>query len=144
MILRSLKHHEGVRVGDNNINNLRYADETVLIADSEEKLQNILTTVKVDSENKGLKLNAKKTDCMVISKQSDIPVCNILCKGENKTSLVGTFKYLGFTITSDATCDTEIRKRLALSNTTITKMKSIFTNRDIRIYTKIEDLKQQK
>ena len=69
IILRSIKHHEGVRVGGNNINNLRYADDTVLIADSEEKLQNILTTVTVESENKGLKPNAKKTECMVISKQ---------------------------------------------------------------------------
>ena len=59
-----------------NINNqrLKYADETVLIAKSEEKLQNILTTVTAESENKGLQVNAKKTECMVISKQSDIAV----------------------------------------------------------------------
>ena len=86
MTLGNIKHHAGVRVGGNNINNLRYADDTVLIADSEENLQNILTTVTVESENKGLQLNAKKTECMVISKQSDIPVCNIICKGgKNKT-----------------------------------------------------------
>ena len=93
MILRNIKHHESVRVGGNNINNLRhqYPDDTVLVADSEEKLQNILTTVTVESENKGLQLNAKKTECMVISKQSDIPVCNILCKGE-RIKLVVTFK----------------------------------------------------
>ena len=54
MILRNIKHHEGVRVEGNNINNLRYADDTVLIAYSEEKLQNTLTTVTVESENKGL------------------------------------------------------------------------------------------
>ena len=70
---------------------------TVLIADWEEKLQNILTTVTVGSENKGLQLNEKKTECMVISKQSDIPECNILCKGQG-IKQVGTFKYLGFTI----------------------------------------------
>ena len=52
MILRDIKHHEGVRVGGNNINNQRYADDTVLIADSEEKLQNILTPIKVESEHK--------------------------------------------------------------------------------------------
>ena len=69
MILRNIKLHEGVRVGGNNINNLRYADDTVSIADSEEKLQGILTTVTVESENKGLQLNAKKTECMVISKE---------------------------------------------------------------------------
>ena len=73
-ILRNTKHHGRVRVGGNNINNLRYADETVLIADSEEKLQNILTTVTAESENQGLQVNAKKTECMVISKQLDIAV----------------------------------------------------------------------
>ena len=72
-----MKNHDGVRVGGNTISNLRYAYDTVLIADSEEK-QNILATVTIESENKGLQLNAKKTECMVISKQSDIPVCNIL------------------------------------------------------------------
>ena len=51
---------------------------------------------------------------MVISKQSDIPICNILCKGK-KIKQVGTFKYLGFTITPDARCDAEIEKRMALS-----------------------------
>ena len=57
---------------------------TALIADSEEKLQNILTTITIESENKGLQLNAKKTECMIVSKQSDTPVCNILCKGKRK------------------------------------------------------------
>ena len=71
IILRNIKHHKGVRAGDNNINNLRYADDTVLIADLEEKLQNILRKVTVESEKKGLQLNAKKTECMVISKQSE-------------------------------------------------------------------------
>ena len=59
-ILQNIRHHEGVRVGG-NINNLRYPDDTVLIIDSEEKLQNILTTVTVEIENKGLQLNAKRS-----------------------------------------------------------------------------------
>ena len=116
----------------------------MFIADSEEKLQNIITTVTVEitveSENKGLRLNAKKTECMVILKQSDFPVCNILCKGE-RIKQVDTFKYLGFTITPDARWDTAIKKRIALSKDTFTKMKSIFTNRNIKVYTKINTLK---
>ena len=140
IILRNIKHHEGVIVGGNNINNLRYADDTVLIADSEEKLQNILTTVTVENENKGLQLNAKRTECMIISKQSGISVYNILCKGE-RIKQVDTFKYLGFTITQNARCDTEMKKRIALSKDTFTKMKSIFTNRNIKVYTKINTLK---
>ena len=87
MTLWNLKQHEGVRVGGNNIKkNLRYADDTVSIAHSEEKLQNIRTTVTIDSKNKGLQLNAKKTECMVISKQSDIPYVTFCAKRkeENK------------------------------------------------------------
>ena len=114
----------------------------MLIADSEEKLQKILRTVTVESENKLPQLNAKKTECMVISKQSDIHVCNILCKGERiKHVPVGAFKYLGFTIIPDARCDTEMKKRIALSKDTFTEMKSIFTDRNVGIYTKTNTLK---
>ena len=63
----------------------------MLIADLGEKRQNILTTASVESDNKGLRLNAKKTEFMVISKQSDIPVCNVLCKGE-RIRQICTFK----------------------------------------------------
>ena len=80
MILWNKGQHEGVRVGGNNINNLRYANDIVIIAYLQEKLQNILTTVTIKSENKGLQLNSEKTECMVILKKSEIPVCNILCK----------------------------------------------------------------
>ena len=68
MILRNIKHHEVVRVGGNNINNLRYVDDTVLIADSEEKLHYILTRVIIESENKRFQLSVKTTECTVISK----------------------------------------------------------------------------
>ena len=77
---------------------------------------------------------------MVISKQSNIPVCYVLCRGERIKQL-DTFKYLGFTINPDARCDTEIKKRTALSKDTFAKMKSIFTNRNIKVYTKINTLK---
>ena len=78
----------------------------MFIADLEEELQNILTTVSIESENKRLQLNAKKAEYMVISKQSDIPIRNILCKGE-RIKQVGAFKYLGFTITPGTRWDTK-------------------------------------
>ena len=119
---------------------MRYDDDTVLIADSEEKLQKILTTVARESENKGLQLNAKKTECMVVSKQADTPICNISCKGE-QIKQVDNFRYLGCTITPDAKCDEEIRKRIAMSKDTFSTMESIFTNRDIGLDTKVRALK---
>ena len=139
-ILRNIDEHEGIKVGGQNMNNLRYADDTVLIADSEEKLQKILTTVTIESENKGLQLNAKKTECMVISKRPDTLTCNISCKGE-QIKQVNNFKYLGFTITPDAKCDAEIRKRIAISKDTFSKMKPIFTNRNLGHDTKMRALK---
>ena len=77
---------------------------------------------------------------MAISKQSDISVWNIICK-EERIKHVGTFKYLGFIITSDARCDTEIEKRIAFSADTFKKMEFFFTNRNIRMYTKINTMK---
>ena len=77
---------------------------------------------------------------MAISKQSDMFVCNIIYK-EEKIKQVGTFKYLGFTITPDARCDTEIKKRVAFSADTFKKIKFFFTNRKIRMYTKINTMK---
>ena len=128
------------KVGGHNINNLRYADDTVLIADSEEKLQAILQTVTQESENMGLQLNAKKTESMVITKKPEVPTCHLTCKGE-KIKQVETFKYLGCTITPDAKCDKEIKKRIALSKDTFMKMKSVFTNRNISLRTKLNTLK---
>ena len=140
IILRNIENHEGIGVGGHNINNLRYADDTVLIADSEEKLQTILTTVTEESEKLGLQLNAKKTERMVISKKAGIPKCNIACKGD-KIKQVNTFKYLGCTITPDGKCDTEIKKRIGKSKTTFNSMKCIFTNNRISLTTKIRAMR---
>ena len=81
MILRNIEQHEGIKVGDYNINHLRYANDTVLITDSEEKPQVIIITVTKENENKDFQLNATKTECMVISKRANTPVCNVSCKG---------------------------------------------------------------
>ena len=138
MILRNIKHFEGVRVGDNNINNLRYMQMTQCKSLTQKKNCKISLQQSVESENKGLQLNAKKTAHGHL-KQSDIFVCNIFAKGKVKQE--GTFKYLGFATTLDVRCDTEIMKRIALSNDTFTKIKSIFTNRNIRKFAKINTLK---
>ena len=140
IILRNIEDHNGIRGGGRNINNLRYADDTVLIADSEQGLQNILNVVTTCSEEYGLSLNTKKTECMVVSKKSDPPQCNISCKNE-KIKEVHHFKYLGFTIKSDGKCDTEIRKRIAMSKETFTQMRSLFNNRNLALKTKTRMLK---
>ncbi|GFO48185.1 retrovirus-related pol polyprotein from type-1 retrotransposable element r2 [Plakobranchus ocellatus] len=72
IIMRNLENHPGIKVGGQNINNLRYADDTVLIAENKEDLQKLLNIVEEESGKKGLELNSKKTDVMVISRKSFI------------------------------------------------------------------------
>ncbi|GFN94140.1 endonuclease-reverse transcriptase [Plakobranchus ocellatus] len=87
IILRNLDDISGLKINRENLNNLRYADDTVIIAESGKQLQKLLDTVVLESERMGLSLNVKKTECMVISKKSSNPKCNLVSKGEkNQTS----------------------------------------------------------
>ena len=72
----------GIVVGGNIINNLRYADDTVLLADCEEDLQSLVTNIKEESSKYGLEINKKKTKAMVITKNSEVPQVNIEIEGE--------------------------------------------------------------
>ncbi|GFN93972.1 endonuclease-reverse transcriptase [Plakobranchus ocellatus] len=81
IIMRNLEGHPGIKIGGSNINNLRYADDTVLIAENEKDLQQLLDIVKEESEKKGLELNRKKTEVMVVSRKQALPIINIYIKG---------------------------------------------------------------
>ena len=94
IIMRALEGMPGIKVGGYNMNNIRYADDTVLIADNENELQEMLDTVVRESEKKGLSLNKKKTEVMVISKKNCTPTCNIVMNG-TVLKQVHTFNYLG-------------------------------------------------
>ena len=119
MILRNLNEHQGVKVGGNNINNLRYADDTVLIADSEKKLQTLLTTARVKSVEKGVELNVRKIECMVISRDANAPIYTS-CNGE-KMKQIRSFKYLGYTVSKNAKSDAEIKKRITMAKEVFSK-----------------------
>ncbi|GFO02811.1 retrovirus-related pol polyprotein from type-1 retrotransposable element r2 [Plakobranchus ocellatus] len=99
IIMRNLENHPGIKVGGQNINNLRYADDTVLIAENKEDLQKLLNIVEEESRKKGLELNSKKTEVMVISRKQESPKCDIFI---NKVKLKQKkFKYLGTIISND-------------------------------------------
>ena len=83
MILRNPEDIEGVKVGGYNCNNLRYADDTVLIASSEKDLQKLIDVVSNGSIKMGLSLNVKKSECMSISKNKSPPTCNVNINGES-------------------------------------------------------------
>ena len=140
MILRNLENYPGIKINGENINKIRYADDTVLIADSEENLQRLLDIITEKSEEMGLTFNLKKSECMVISKKAIAPSCNLQSRGQ-QIKLVKKFKYLGYMITSDGKCITEVKKRIATAKDAFQKLSLILKNRKISMTTKFRVLK---
>ena len=143
IILRHLNDCSAISVGGRLINSIRYADDTVLIATSEEDLQKLLDTVIAESESFGLNLNAKKTFCMAISWQEKIPVCNLLIN----TSLVvqvEKFSCLGdhsYWITSNGRSWCDIKSRIANAKQDFIKLDSVLCSNSITIKTRLRILK---
>lgn len=134
-VMRKIDNMPGIKVGGKNINNLRYADDTVLIATKEDDLQHILNIVNNESEEVGLKINNKKTFTMTISKQKEPPTCNItLCN--QQLQQVDSFKYLGATITSDGRSIGEIKIRIAQAKTAFMDLRKILTSQRITTETR--------
>ena len=117
------------------INNLRYADDTTLMAESEEELKSLLMKVKVESEKVGLKLTIQKTKIMASG-----PITSWEIVGET-VETVSDFIFLGSKITADGDCSHEIKRRLCLGRKLTTKLDSIFKSRDITLPTKVRLVK---
>ena len=121
----------GIKIDRRNINNLRYADNTTLMAESEEELKSLLMKVKEESEKVGLKLNIQKTKIMASS-----PITSWQIDGETAEKMAD-FIFLGSKITSDGHCSQEIKRRLLLGRKVMINLDSIFKNRDITLSTKV-------
>ena len=117
----------GNKIAGRNINNLRYADDTTLIAESEEESKNLLMKVKEESEKAGLKLNIQKTKVMA----SD-PITSWQIDGET-VETVRDFIFLGFIITADGDCSHEIKRCLLLGRKAMTNLDSVLKSRDITL-----------
>ena len=121
----------GIKTAGRNINNLRYADDTTLMAESEEELKSLLMKVKEGNEKNGLKLNIQKTKIMasgpITSWQRDVETMET----------VTAFIFLGFKITADGDCSHEIERRLFLGRKVMTILGSILKSRDITLSTKV-------
>ena len=139
-ILRNLDNSAGLRVNGETINNIRYADDTVLIAESETDLQKLLDITVEESDKLGLSLNVKKTECMVVTKKKIIPACNLV-SNNHTIKQVSKFKYLGYMITSDGRCTTEVKKRIAMAKDAFRNLSPILKNRNILMQTKLRVLK---
>ena len=110
----------GIKIAGKNINNLRYADDTTLMAESEEELKSLLMKVKEESEKVGLKLNIQKTKIMVSG-----PITSWQIDGETMET-VANFIFLGSKITADGDCSHEIKRHLLLERKVTTNLHSIF------------------
>src|SRR5574337_1044200 len=121
----------GIKIAGRNFNNLRYADDTTLMAESEEELKSLLMKVKVESEKVGLKLNTQKTKIMASG-----PITSWEIDGET-VETVSDFIFLGSKITADGDCSHEIKRRLLLGRKVMTNLDSIFKSRDITLPTKV-------
>ena len=125
----------GIKIARGNINNLRYADDTTLMAESEEELKSLLMKVKVESEEVGLKLNIQKTKIMASG-----PISSWEIDGET-VETVADFFWGGSKITADGDCSHEIKRRLLLGRKVMTNLDSIFKSRDITLPTKVRLVK---
>ena len=109
----------GIKIAGRNINNLRYADVTILMAESKEELKSLMMKVKEESEKAGLKLNIQKTKIMASS-----PITSRQIDGETMET-VTDFLFLGSKITADGDCSLEIKRHLLLGRKTMTNLDSI-------------------
>ena len=125
----------GINIAGRNINNLSYADEITLMAESEEELKSLLMKVKEESENVALKLNIQKTKIMASG-----PITSWQIDGET-VETVSAFIFLGSKITADVDCSHEIKRRLLLGRKVMTNLDSIFKSRDITLPTKVRLVK---
>ena len=121
----------GIKIAGRNINNLRYAEDTTLMAESEEELKSLLMKVKEESEKVGLKLNIQKTKIMASG-----PITSWEIVGET-VETVANFIFLGSKITADGDCSHEIKRCLLLGRKLMTKLDSILKSRDITLPAKV-------
>ena len=127
--------HAGIKIAGRNINNLRYADDTTLMAESEEELKSLLMKGKEESVKVDLKLNIQKTKIMASS-----PITSWEIDGET-VEIVRDFIFLGSKITADGDCSHEIKRRLLLGRKVMTNLDSILKSRDITLPTKVHLVK---
>ena len=125
----------GIKIARRNINNLRYADDTILMAESEEELKSFLMKVKEESEKSGLKLNIQKTKIMASG-----PITSWQIYGETMETVID-FLFLGSKITADGDCSHEIKRCLLLGRKAMTNLNSIVKSRDITLPTKVHLVK---
>ena len=124
-----------IKIARRSINNLRYADDTTLMAESEEELKSLLMKVKEENEKAGLKLNIQRTKIM-----ASHPITSSQIEGK-KVEIVTDFIFLGTEITADSDCSHEIKRHLFLARKSMINLGSVFKSRDITLLAKVHIVK---
>ena len=140
MIMICLEDKTDFKIGGRVINNLRYADVTVLFAETEHELQHLMDIVLQESEQTGLFLNIAKSYTMVFSKSASIPACQIKVHGK-PLEQVNSFVYLGSVFTSDGRCEKEVKSRIGIAKPAFTSMKKVLCGRKISMLVRLRILK---
>ena len=125
----------GIKIAQRNINNLRYADDTTLMAESEEELKSLLMKVKEESEKVDLKLNIQKTNIMASG-----PITSWEIDGETVETVSG-FIFLGSKITADGDCSHEVKSHVLLGRKVMTNVDNVLNSRDITLPPKVRLVK---
>ena len=129
----------GIKIAGRNINNLRYADDTTLMAESKEELKSLLMKVKEESEKVDLKLNIQKTKIIASS-----PITSWQIDGETMETVRDLFFLFGFKITADGDCSHEMKRCLLLGRKAMTNINSILKSRDITLPAKFQKFPNSK
>ena len=140
IFMRTIKNLPGIGVGEFNVNNLRYADGTVLIAKNQEDLQALVTQRDCVSKKFGMQINIKKTEVMVVSKKAEAPVCKILVDGSTLNQ-VENFKYLGCTISGACKNEYGINIRSTQAKAAFNQLRSVLCNKKLSLQCRYRVLK---
>ena len=132
MAMDELDECDGIKIGGKNINNIRYADDMVMIADTEEKLQNLVDKLLVECRRMGLRMNKQKTEVMGVTKRSERLLVSINIDG-TVLKQVDTFRYLGSLVCEDGRCDAEIKARIGMAKSNFGNMRKLLTNLSLDI-----------
>ena len=138
-IFRQCEGLGGCVIGGKSVNNLRYTDDTALLAENEEELQLLVDKVKKASEEMGLRMNIKKTKTMLISRDHDRDRRQGISRNVSVTAngqtleQVQKFKYLGQWITDDGRCELEVRSRIEMARSVFLKMRDVLTSQSISL-----------
>ena len=131
-IFREVEEMNGVIIGGVNINNLRYADDTVLLAENNTDLQELVTAINDKGKRYGMEMNITKTKGMIVSKKETVPEIKINIEGES-IQQVKEMIYLGFMATENGKCEREIKRRIGVAKSSFEKMHKVLTSRNINI-----------